>query len=279
MKIKNNLLDKKVIQQFRSIIAIIELILSLILIFIDIPQNYKMGCGIAFSVILIIIYITIWILSNKICDINIIINNSKVAIKCGDIFKESGKKVIAFNEYFDTYVDDNIINSESINGQFILNNITDINEFDELISQKLSERNKKPITDKNRKIGKKEKFKLGTMIKYNKDFLLMSFTKFNANNCAELSMQEYITCLIEMWNELDILYSQDTIVIPLLGSGTTRFKDYKISEQELLELILWTFKISKIKFTYPSKLIIVIHPPLMDKINLYKIKEEYKNVI
>lgn len=279
MKIKNNLLDKKVIQQFGSFIVIVELILSLILIFIDIPQNYKMSCGVAFSVILIIVYIVIWILSNKICDINIAINNSRVAIKYGDIFEESGKKVIAFNEYFDTCVDDNIINSKSINGQFVLNNITDINEFDELISQKLSARNKKPITDANRKIGKKEKFKLGTIIKYNKDFLLMSFTKFNANNCAELSMQEYITCLLEMWNELDILYSQDTIVIPLLGSGTTRFKDYKISEQELLELILWTFKISKIKFTYPSKLIIVIHPSLMDKINLYKIKEEYKYVI
>lgn len=250
MKIKNNLLDKKVIQQFVSLMAIIELLLSLILIFIDIPQNYKIGFGIVFSVILIIIYIIIWILSNKIMDINITINNSKVEIKYGDIFEESGKKVIAFNEYFDTCVDDNIINSQSINGQFILNNITDVDEFDKLISQKLSERNKKPIIERNRKIGKKEKFNLGTMIKYNKDFLLMSFTRFNANNCAELSMQEYITCLIEMWNELDILYSQDTIVIPLLGSGTTRFKDYKISEQELLELILWTFKISKIKFTY-----------------------------
>lgn len=273
------MLDKKVIQQFVSLMAIIELLLSLILIFIDIPQNYKIGFGIVFSVILIIIYIIIWILSNKIMDINITINNSKVEIKYGDIFEESGKKVIAFNEYFDTCVDDNIINSQSINGQFILNNITDVDEFDKLISQKLSERNKKPIIERNRKIGKKEKFNLGTMIKYNKDFLLMSFTRFNANNCAELSMQEYITCLIEMWNELDILYSQDTIVIPLLGSGTTRFKDYKISEQELLELILWTFKISKIKFTYPSKLIIVIHPSLMDKINLYKIKEEYKYVI
>ena len=248
------------IQQFVSLMAIIELLLSLILIFIDIPQNYKIGFGIVFSVILIIIYIIIWILSNKIMDINITINNSKVEIKYGDIFEESGKKVIAFNEYFDTCVDDNIINSQSINGQFILNNITDVDEFDKLISQKLSERNKKPIIERNRKIGKKEKFNLGTMIKYNKDFLLMSFTRFNANNCAELSMQE-------------------TIVIPLLGSGTTRFKDYKISEQELLELILWTFKISKIKFTYPSKLIIVIHPSLMDKINLYKIKEEYKYVI
>lgn len=73
MKIKNNLLDKKVIQQFVSLMAIIELLLSLILIFIDIPQNYKIGFGIVFSVILIIIYIIIWILSNKIMDINITI--------------------------------------------------------------------------------------------------------------------------------------------------------------------------------------------------------------
>lgn len=137
--------------------AIIELLLSLILIFIDIPQNYKIGFGIVFSVILIIIYIIIWILSNKIMDINITINNSKVEIKYGDIFEESGKKVIAFNEYFDTCVDDNIINSQSINGQFILNNITDVDEFDKLISQKLSERNKKPIIERNRKIGKKRK--------------------------------------------------------------------------------------------------------------------------
>ena len=53
MKIKNNLLDKRVIQQFVNVIAIIELMLSLILIFIDIPQNYKIICGMVFFVILI----------------------------------------------------------------------------------------------------------------------------------------------------------------------------------------------------------------------------------
>lgn len=279
MKIKNNLFDKKIISEFGNITTIIELILSLLLIFIDIPTEYKIACGIIFIISLIILYFIIWIMSNKLEHLNLNINNSKIEIKFGNIFDEKGKKVIAFNEYFDTCVDNDIINSKSINGQFINNNIQDVTAFDVYISKSLKERNKESIPDKKRKTGKKEKFNLGTTIKYNEEFLLTAFSKFNSNNCAELSMQEYITCLIELWNELDILYSQDVIAIPLLGSGVTRFKEYHVSEQELLEIILWTFKISKIKFTYPSKLIIVIHESIKDKINLYKIKEEYKNGI
>ena len=131
--------------------------------------------------------------------------------------------------------------------------------------------------------GEKEELILGPYVGAETDHTIIPFGKGIVDFVSAFqklkSMNFNGPVLIEMWNELDILYSQDTIVIPLLGSGTTRFKDYKISEQELLELILWTFKISKIKFTYPSKLIIVIHPSLMDKINLYKIKEEYKYVI
>ena len=37
--------------------------------------------------------------------------------------------------------------------------------------------------------------------------------------------------------------------MPLLGSGITRFHGYEeITDQEILEIILWTFKVSKIKF-------------------------------
>lgn len=245
----------------------------------DIPQEYKIILGIIFIFVLIIIYILIWFSSNTISELTLNINNSRINIKYGDIFKEEGKKIITFNEYFDTYVDDIIINKKSINGQFIINEIKNISEFDEYIERELIKQNKKFKINSERKDGKKNKFEIGTTIKYQDEFLLTAFTKFNSNNKAELSIQEYIFFLIELWNELDILYSQDIVVIPLLGAGVTRFKGGNILEQELLELILWTFKISKIKFTYPSKLCIVIHESLKDKINLYKIKEEYKDVI
>lgn len=56
------------------------------------------------------------------------------------------------------------------------------------------------------------------------------------------------------------------------GSGITRFKDYNINEQELLELIIWSFKISRVKFTYPSRVSIILHESARDKVNLYRLK-------
>jgi len=87
-------------------------------------------------------------------------------------------------------------------------------------------------------------------------------------------MNDYINFLINLWNEIDIIYAGRSVTIPLLGSGITRFKEYnEITEQELLELLIWSFKLSRIKFTYPSKVSIVIHESKSDKINFYKLKE------
>lgn len=124
----------------------------------------------------------------------------------------------------------------------------------------------------NRKDGKTHKYKLGT-IHQHKDYLLTALSRFDEKNRAYLSMQDYVTFLLEFWNEIDIIYAGKTIVIPLLGSGMTRFKNVDISEQELLELLLWSFKMSRIKFRYPSKVRIVISKNKKDRISLYKLKE------
>lgn len=58
------------------------------------------------------------------------------------------------------------------------------------------------------------------------------------------------------------------------SSWITRFKGYdNISDQELLELIIWTFKVSRIKFTYPSKVKIVVFNKKSSKINLTALKD------
>jgi hypothetical protein len=97
---------------------------------------------------------------------------------------------------------------------------------------------------------------------------LTAFSHFDDDNRAYLTMQDYINFLLEFWNEVDIRYAGRTVVIPLLGSGITRFKGCSISEQELLELLLWSFKTSRIKFRYPSKLKIVLDIGQRDKISL-----------
>lgn len=64
------------------------------------------------------------------------IRGISVTIKQGDIFKADGWKVIPFNEYFDTTVDDVIISSTTLNGIFINKYVDDINRLQEAICQR-----------------------------------------------------------------------------------------------------------------------------------------------
>ena len=45
-----------------------------------------------------------------------------------------------------------------------------------------------------------------------------------------------------------------------------------ISDEDLLTIMLWTFRISEMRFKFPAKLTIVIHKDKIDKINLLDIK-------
>lgn len=269
---KVNFFDSQLLELFYKILSVISVITSLLFIFIDIPMQLKLFIGLVVLVLLIILYCILWWLSNKKTHINLNIEGSPVEIKFGDIFKEEGLKVIAFNEYFDTLVDNKVIAENTLNGFFIKNFIDNVSLFDEQIYNDLHLQEKVIGTNENRFLGKKTKYKLGSIFKYESQYLLTAFSRFDDKNRAHLSMQDYISCLLEFWNEIDIIYAGRTIVIPLLGSGITRFKGYEnVSEQELLELILWSFKVSRIRFRYPSKVSIVVGYDKRDKVSLFQL--------
>ena len=149
----------------------------------------------------------------------------------------------------------------------------DVPALDAVIENNLHIHDNSTGVNEGRKHGKKMRFRLGTICK-NDDYFLLAFSHFDENNCANLTLQQYTACLMKMWSEIDILYGGKTVSIPLLGSGITRFKDHiEMSDQELLEIIIWTLKISKVKFTYPSTMNIVLPETKQEKINIYKLKE------
>ncbi|MED2489848.1 hypothetical protein CN297_11900 [Bacillus cereus] len=272
MKIKVGFFDKDLLKRFFALLSIISVLMSFALVAINIPNKYKLGTGIAIFLFLLGIYILMWVLANCSDNVKLNINNSTVHVKVGDIFEEEELKVIPFNEYFDTLVDNKIISDRSLNGLYINNHIDDVEELKHLINtnQKLKEK----ITNikHGRLDGNKEQYKLGTIFQHG-EYLLTAFAKFDENNRAYLYMNDYINFLLNFWNEIDILYGGRAVTIPLIGSGITRFKEYNmITEQELLELLLWSFKVSKIKFTYPSRVTIVIDKSKKDKINFYKLR-------
>ena len=272
---KVSIFDKDILKQFSNICATIIAILSAVLIFLDIPNQWRITSGVVYVVFLSVIYIFLWIRANRLRQIDIKIGITTVVIKSGDIFKEDGLKAIAFNEYFDTRVDDKIIAKKSLNGQFILNHIDDVDKLNSDIESDDDLKNSIIGKGVKRKQGKTTKYKLGSSILINDEYILTAFSRFNKNNQAELTIQEYVNFLLTFWNEINRLYAQRSVTVPVFGSGITRFKNgfEDIDINELLRIMIWTFKVSKIKFAYPAKLTIIVHNDLLNQVNLYKLKE------
>lgn len=273
---KVNLFNKGVRNKFWVYFSVISGILSFILLFNIVPDEYKdyLKCfGYISFILLIIIYIIIWIRANCLTNVNIDVDGSIVNIKSGDLFSQDGYKVIPFNEYFDTVVDEKIISSSSLNGIFINNySNTAINNLDNHIIQNTDNEDVLNPNTQRRLGGKVVKFKLSTIIVFN-EYLLTAFSKFDEHNKAVLTMPEYIEFLINFWDRVNRIYAQKSVSVPIFGSGITRIKEHKnISDEDLLKIMLWTFKLSEMKFKHPAKLSIIIHKDKIDKIDLFNLK-------
>jgi len=276
---KVSLFDRRVIENFLKITSVISATLSLIVLFVDIPEECKTTYGWVFIGLLILIYLAIWAWSNNLNKIDINVAGSEVTIKVGDIFLEPGLKAIAFNEYFDTLVDNKIIAGSSLNGIFINEYLgVPVSDLDRHIDNYSFETNEILESNPERKLGKKVRHQIGTICVY-EDFLLTAFTKFDDNNKAELTMPEYLEFLINFWDKVNNVYAQQSVSTPVFGSGITRIKGHKtISDEDLLKIMLWTFRISEMRFKYPARLTIVIHKDKINKINLLDIKSARNGV-
>jgi hypothetical protein len=274
--------DKRILTKFWGYFSVISGIISFIYLFNFLPatcEKSNLWIGISCVIILIIIYFSIWIYVNKLKNVKIDIDGSNVIIKEGDIFKEDGYKVIGFNEYFDTQVDNKMISEHSLNGIFIKkicgNNTEELDKY--IVEQSDSE----DIVAKNverRKGGKKIKYKLSSTIVYD-EYLLTAFSKFDVENRANLTMPEYIEFLINFWDRVNRIYAQKNVSVPIFGSGITRIKEHKnITDEDLLKIMLWTFKLSEYRFKYPAKLTIIIHKDKIDEINLLDVESMEKGL-
>ncbi|CAM5191894.1 hypothetical protein OURE66S_03872 [Oligella ureolytica] len=243
------------------------------LIFIDIPEEYRIPSGIVVILLVFITYLLVWRWANKLHNVNLNIEGSTVNITTGDIFKQNGLKAIAFNEYFDTLVDDKVIAKKSLNGIFIEQYInTSVEVLDHHIESYNFEENEIINQSVDRKIGKKTKYRIGTICVYH-DYLLTAFAKFDEKNSANLTMPEYLEFLINFWDKVNKVYAQQSVSTTIFGSGITRIKEHRnISDEDLLKIMLWTFRISEMRFKHPAKLTIVIHEDKIDQINLLDIK-------
>lgn len=267
---KVTLFDKRLVKTTLEILFMAISTVASVIAFIDFHWAVKLSV-LGFIILLSIpLHLILLRRANKLNSITLKINNSNLIIEFGDIFNEEDNKIIPFNEYFDTSFENNLISDTSLHGQYLKtlkSTETLDSEIDNIPVEKMVE------VKSDKKFGKKKKYKPGTILQRTKYFLL-AFSHFDDDNRAYLTQNEYVECLLNMWAEIDKIYNGKTVCMPLLGSGITRFVDNKdISDQELLSIMIWTFRISKVKFTWPSKVKIIIYTEKSDKINLFKVKE------
>lgn len=276
---KVSFVDKRIVKKFLEITSAASGTVSAVVLFVDIPVEWKLRAGWAFLILLALTYLVIWIWSNNLNSIDINVEGSDVTIKVGDIFQQSGLKAIAFNEYFDTQVDNKIISEKSLNGILIKKHLDiSTSELDLYIENYAFDGSEVLEIENDRKQGKRQKYQIGTICLY-KDYLLTVFSKFDENNKALLTMPEYLEFLINFWDRVNNLYAQKSVSTTIFGSGITRIKGHKnIADEDLLKIMLWTFRISEMRFKYPAKLTIVIHEDKIDQINLLDIKSARNGV-
>ncbi|WML29237.1 DUF6430 domain-containing protein [Neobacillus sp. OS1-32] len=113
-------------------------IATTLLTFIEFDKGFNKLIILVGLVIISIIYMLFNLFkSYRLKEIKLDIDGSEIEIKKGDIFAYPRNiyKVIAFNEFFDTKVDDKIISRSSLNGQYISKFYSDVSDLDNRIVQ------------------------------------------------------------------------------------------------------------------------------------------------
>lgn len=182
--------------------------------------------------------------------------NYSIRVEYGNILKKRNcKRVINFDECFTTQVGNATadINPNSICGQYLLSH-SDLN-----VQQLIETAQVKPARGKSKYLHKTW-YDSGTIVP-NGDDLLMAFAKLDERGKGRFfSRDEYLACLDLLWKELENYYSEKDICVPILGAGTTSFDGgagASISQQDLLDMMIWSYKLSSHKIKAPHKLCIV----------------------
>ena len=202
-------------------------------------------------------------------EVTLNIRGMKIIVKEGDILTSKGWKLIPFNEYFDTQVDDVIIAHSSLNGKYIDSLGVDDAEALKLaiLADSASPLDKYPSSD-----SAKIRYELGT-IKVFKEVMMLALTHFNEQNEAHTNRAEYEHTLRKMWKEIRRTHQGKSINIPLIGGGLTQFDDLtEKPNEELLKCILCTLRTSSVTFDENVQISIILTKKTLETVNLYELK-------
>lgn len=259
-----------------SIVGMISTLLSILGISLGDLKTLNIWTRVCIVIaVFLIAYIITYVVIGKIFknSITFTIRQTPVTIECGNIFDASELRVIGCDTHFDTRVDDVVISKKSLHGQLVLEH----GNKDEIARIVEAEAKKRGLLKNSDGL---YEFPLGTVICYNSSvdnhtYLLLAMLKLNEQFEAHTNMVEFEQMLMRMWKEIGRVYASRNIVIPLLGTGISRFDDGSKEKDVLLRCMLCTLNSSRVHFN--SKVKILIYGDTKD-IPLYEYKDIFHTI-
>lgn len=84
----------------------------------------------------------------------------------------------------------------------------------------------------------------------------MAFAKLDENGLGRMTYEQYLDCLDLLWQQIDKYHGTEDVYVPILGSKITRF-DKELTQQELLDVMIASYRLSPFKMKVPYSLHIV----------------------
>ena len=176
-----------------------------------------------------------------------------VIIQEGDLLEiDNGIKIISFDECFTTHVGNKPedINPTSLCGQYL-------NLHPGIDVKKLIKKAGLQSIGKSEFKGK-TCYESGRCIQDDDGNLLLAFAKLNERGKGYMTYEEYLKSLSVLWEEIETYYGQNDVYMPILGSGTTKFDSAQNpTQQELLDVMIESYTLSRHKIKLPNKIHIV----------------------
>lgn len=200
----------------------------------------------------------------------------KANIYFNNIFNGKGIIVIPFNEYFDTLVDDRVISSQTLHGQFIKKYFGgNESSLRDLVKHGLDKYSPNGIT-LNRAPANTNKYPMGTVCEILKDgqvFYLVALSRFNRNNRAEITNCEYQKVLCDLFTYIEQNSQGRKVNIPLIGAGHLGVN----SAQKILEFLLLSISMND-NLTLINGIDIVLHESIRGKIDLSRTEVLFNSI-
>lgn len=254
---------KKVVKTFFEILGIFSLIYGILDIFLPNQLEKIKFNSTSLSILMIVSLIFSAIKNKPVLKRKFTIKNRDIhiTIVVGDIFKQTGAKVIPTNTTFDTCMEDEFISIHSIQGQFQEKYFRkNLSSLDAMLKDSLQETN----VIRTLKDGRKTKvdcYACGTVAKINymnERFYFLSLADVNKQGTPKAKYENILMALQGLWDFLAENKHIENLVVPIIGTGRAGIAE-ATRMQVIKDTILSFVAISsQVKIT--NNLILCIHP-------------------